>query len=375
MERTQWRERAGRMPAGALGMLFLVLMVEGFVPRDNLDTLDADDWRYQVSRGEAVRSARGRDVLYFGDSLMEDGILPAVIERRSGLRGYNLAVNGSQPSVSYFLFRKALASGARPRAVVLECHSYLLIPSPECKARHLPYLLDALETLSLAWQSRSGTLFAQAMAGRVLPSLRCRGMLRQWVYEAFAGKVHAVRYQMGLILPHWKLHQGAQLVPSRHSDHWDIETYARDTYPKDWRPDPVNVEYLRRFFALAEANGVRTYWLLPPAHPKVQQAKERSGADAGYEAFVRSFQSQFSKLVVLDGRHAEYEPGVFFDPDHLGRDGAVVLSEGVGDALRHDPKSNRWVELPRYRARPIDPALTLAPFDKLFPNAAVILRR
>ncbi len=337
-----WRRGWKRFPFGLLGMLVLMAATERFVRKHDLDALDHDDWRYHLSRQEFPRAARDKDLLYFGDSLMLLGVEPSVVERRSGWSGYNLAISAAQPSAAYFAFRKALDAGARPKAVVLECHWRLVASKPEERTQNWPHLLGYRESLDLAWQARDAALFGALVVRKTLPSMRGRNELRKWIVTTVNGKLHGVHSQMTLIMPHWRNHQGAQIVPSRHTDTWDTLAHARSMYPADWQPHPVNVAYLRRFFALAEERGVAVYWLLPPIHPRVLEANERSGVNAKHEAFVRSFQTRFPHLVVLDGRRAGYDPGVFFDPDHLGREGAFVLSQDLGDLLRRPATTDRW---------------------------------
>src|SRR5690349_13984720 len=102
-----------------LGMLALVAAAELLVARgaERLTTPVCWDW---IQAGRAARrEARGCRVLAFGDSLIKCGVAPAVIEGRLGGRAHNLAVGGGLPPADYFLLRRALAAGARPRAVLI----------------------------------------------------------------------------------------------------------------------------------------------------------------------------------------------------------------------------------------------------------------
>src|SRR5579883_1943148 len=110
--------RHSPFPAGLVGMLALVAAVEYSLARHDFSVLSLTQWDGRASRQAAEKEAKGCDVLIFGDSLVKLGVLPRVIEERSGLRSYSLAVAGSQPLASYFLLRRALNEGARPSAVV-----------------------------------------------------------------------------------------------------------------------------------------------------------------------------------------------------------------------------------------------------------------
>ena len=107
----------------------------------------------------------------------------------------------------------------------------------------------------------------------------------------------------------------------------------------------------------------RAYWLLPPQRTRLQARRERSGAEAGYVRFVRSFAGACPHVTVLDGRHAGYDHALFVDATHLDGQGAYTLSRDVADVLRRDLAEaaahavGRWVELPAYRACPVEVAL------------------
>lgn len=356
MDVSRWKMRLGRLPTGLIGMLVLAFAAESFVARHDLDTLDPDDWQYRLARQTAARNAKDQDVLCFGDSLMKVGVLPKVVESRSGLRMYNLAICGSQAPASYFVLRRALEGGARPAAVLVDFHPALLALKPQVNMAHWPYLLGGLDALGLAWKTHDPSFLGSLLVREALPSVRARNALRGWAVSAASGERHKVREDMPSVFRHWDRHAGAQVMPSHPERDWDVASHQRYIYPAGWKPNRVNIDYLRRFLALAETHGVPVYWLIPPVHPGVQEAKERAGFDVKYLALIRSCQERFPNLVVIDGRHAGYDPKVFFDPDHLGLEGAYALSEDLGNVLRrlrHAVPADRLVALPSFQARTV----------------------
>ena len=129
-----------------------------------------------------------------------------------------------------------------------------------------------------------------------------------------------------------------------------------------FRRHRVNAEYIHRLLDLAAERGVPVYWLLPPLAPQLQARREQTGAEADFVRFVRSFQTPTANLTVLDARHAGYDHTLFVDPTHLDGQGAYTLSRDVADILRHDRAgrgmgTQRWVDLPAYRACPVEVAL------------------
>ena len=343
-----------RFPAGLIGMLTLVYAAESFVSRHDLDALNLNDWEYHSARAAASRLARGRDVLCFGDSIMKTGVLPKSVEARSGLRVYNLAICGSQAPATYQVFRRALKRGARPSAVVVTYNPILLAQPPQSSGQGLPYLASYLDALELGWRTRDAGFLASLLVRGSLPSLRGRNNLRPWIVESVAGRLWNNRYESPIYLRHWAENQGAMIMPSNPKTPRNDQNYQRTFYAPSWTPNRVNADYLRAFMTLAESRGVTVYWLIPPIVPGLQAAKAAAGFDAKFVTFARTLLARFPNLVVIDGRHADYDPTHFCDSEHLGAEGAMALSEALGDTLRHlrrETPPDRWVELPRYRRR------------------------
>ena len=127
MNRPRWIEALGGMPMGLIGALTLILGFEWFIVRNKEVTMDAGLWTYEQARRMATRKVKDCDLLAFGDSLTKHGVAPKVIQEVAGLKGSWPTWPSPAPRspISYILFRDALRSGARPKAVVLD-----LFPSP-----------------------------------------------------------------------------------------------------------------------------------------------------------------------------------------------------------------------------------------------------
>ena len=357
-------------------MLALTAIFEAFVGRHELDAVAPNDWPYLIARRSGAREARGRDLLVLGDSQAKFGVLPGVLGPRGSLRAYNLAISGAQAAATYEVLRLALEGGARPRAVVVDFSPILLATPPRTRSEGLPFLLGYGGTLRLAWSSHDTDLVAGLLARQTLPSLRCREGLRAWVWAALEGRTNRNRLMMPEALDHWVRNDGAWVVPAMERSPEEIERNRR-LYPAGWTPDSANAHYVRLFLGLAEAHGVSVYWLMPPVHPALQAASEAAGFDRKHDTFVRALQRKFPNLVVLDGRHSGYDPAVFLDPTHLGREGAFALSQDLGDmllGLRQGQSGSmppdRWVPLPHYRPRATDPRIVAARLDVFLPEPA-----
>jgi len=353
----------GPRPWGLAGMVALVAAVEGFVLRGNLEyTSDhAATWR---ATGRAVaREAPGHGTLCFGDSMVKFGLIPRVLERETGRGAYNLAVHGGSAPTSYFLLRRALEAGARPGAAVVDFSMDFLKDGPATSLSKFPWwdLLNARENLELALATRDPDLFARVGLGRGLASLRGRFEIRAQVLACLNGKpINLAGYRRALVR-NSNRNQGAQVFPT---DPALVDTAlppGTPQYPGTWRPDPVNVAYVRKFIELADAYRVRLYWVIPPLTPGTQNYVEVSGDDALYRRFVRKVQARYPSVVVLDAGHSGFGRELFSDKVHLGREGAVAFSRAVGAAVRdgtaagkNSDKTSRWVDLPAAAGPPAD---------------------
>ena len=74
---------------------------------------------------------------------------------------------------------------------------------------------------------------------------------------------------------------------------------------------------------------------MPPISSGLQEWRERSGAEAKFEQFVRSYQERYPRVVtVLDARRVAPDPSLYVDATHLSGRGAIVLSRAVGGVLK-----------------------------------------
>ena len=342
----------GRWPTGAMGMLGLVLAVELYVARHDRDftTHWAQAWQWS-GRAAGTREAKRSQILCFGDSLVLHGVLPNVIEGRLNRRAYNLAVFKGQAPASYLLLRRALASGAKPTAALVD--GELFEDDPLDLPRLWPELASYRDCVELAWTARSPRFFAAMAVAKVLPSYKARWEIRSSVVAALGGQTGSSRTEIRLRQRNSEQNRGAQVLPL--VDGPDPRAgHIAGYLPAPWKSHPLNADFADKFLALAGSRGIPVYWLLPPYYPGIQDRREAGGWDAAYMAFLRRLQARHANLVVIDGRHAGYAANALFDLTHLNRVGAVAFSDSVAgvlrDRLEHPSESpNRWVEIPAYR--------------------------
>lgn len=340
-------------------MLVILVVIEGYIKNHpgRFGHPWGHDWRH--GRRAAGREAPGCQVLCFGDSLVKQSVIPQVLERRLGGRVYNLALGAGPPPASYFLLRRALEAGARPRAVLVDFIPHLLAEGPRFSEQLLPEVASLRDCLDLGWTSADPGLFASIALARVLPSVRDRFEIRSNALGALQGLGIAASRHLLLVASarNWKVNQGAMVAPRANRSPGDDAPHASALYPASWQCAPVNETYVRRFLDLAGSRDIQVFWLIPPFSPEVHSRREQLGLEARYTRFVESIQADYPNLVLIDARRSGYGPEVHADALHLDRQGAEVFSADLADliaqTLTRPTTLARSYNLPHFRARPL----------------------
>lgn len=340
-------------------MFGLVAAVELLVAWHPLDFSDPVSLNWRLSAEAARKQAPGASILYVGDSLVKHSVIPSVIEARTGRRGCNLGLARGPAPATYFLLRRALESGARPAAVVVDFKPGVLVGSPRYNIRYWQEILTPRECLELVRTDGGGSsLLITIGLGRLLPSFRSRHEIRGAVLAAFRGESNPLRLINEVCRRNWRVNGGANVAARNPAFTGEV---GPDQKPKLlWHMSychRANLAYIRRLMDLTAGKGVPVYWLLPPLSPDLQAKREASRAEEAYIRLVRSFQDKYPLLRVVDGRHAGYGPDVFVDATHLDGQGANTLSNELAEILRRDLGSSaparRWVHLPDFRPYPV----------------------
>lgn len=351
---TRARNRA-MLPAGLVGMIALVAAIELGLARseDRFTTLWAAAWEH--SGWAASRRAPRCEILAFGDSLVKHGLVPRVVELRTGRRCYNLAAFLGMAPLSYYLLRQAIEAGARPEAVLID--GEVLDADPLDVVRLWPEALGLRDLWDLARTGRDLGFFGPVAVARLLPSARLRYEVRAEALAALGGEDLGTRQTIAIHRRNWARNLGTDLMPAEDrppdQDPRPAAMAGLEGSSRGWRCHPLNARYTRRFLQLAKDHGIEVYWLLPPIYADFLEQRSRGGRDGSYVAFVRGLQERFPNLVVLDGRHSGYVPSTLADLTHLNRRGALGFSAAVGDEVGRRLGSAgggpRWVALPAYR--------------------------
>ncbi len=342
---------ARRWPWGMAGALLLVGLVEARLARRALDfsTIWSAAW---MNAGTAARTeATSSRLLFFGDSLVMQGVVPRVIQAETGQSAYNLAVFKGLAPASYSLLRSALDAGAKPSAVFIDAE--LLADNPAELTRLWPELISAAEAPDLAWTARDLKLGSEVALAKLLGSLRRRYEIREALTAALDGRRHEPRFGLRAQMKAWSRNLGANLpkTPVAVSEKAIQDLETNGYWPGEWLANEVNRKYLDAFIHLAEGSGARVYLLVPPVHPEVQRRRDGGGLTARFDTFLRRLLDRHPGLTVLDGRRCELGGDAMADLTHLNPLGAVIHSTLLGRALngslgpREESPADRWVLL------------------------------
>lgn len=326
------RRVAGRLPLGLIGMVVLVAALDIAMFRVDRFTVDqAESWRF---KGEWARGGRaaGAEILIFGDSLMEFGVLPGVIGSQAGLGAVNLAVHDGSPASSLVLLRRALAAGARPRGIVVDFMPHQLARDllGGGFTRSWPALATPAEAARLAVAVGDHEFFATAMAGRLLGCLAARHEVREAIAALVRGEPPVPKQDVALLRRHWHANGGAQVIPGRVSRPVGP---VEGLFPSEWVLDPAADASVRAFLELAASHRIPVYWLVPPIRPDAREWRDRMGLDDPYFAYVADRVAESGAVMVLDARDGGFAAGWFADAVHLKRPGAEALSRALAVTL------------------------------------------
>jgi hypothetical protein len=378
-----------RAPSGLLGLLVLVTFTERFVARHDVDFSNATaaNWRY--SEREARRKTDPGMILCFGSSLVKYGVLPRLIEEATRRQAFNLAVcNGHMPS-SYYLLKRALDSGARPAALVVDCQDGPLArveadrqaEALRVNLRQWPELLTWRDGIDLAWAARDAKFLADWAVSRLLQSYRARFEIRTSVVATLRGTSGSSRLDVIAVRRNWALNEGAQVMPRGTVPPADLpstEPYdaarAAESLRANFKRNKLTDLYIDRFLSLAASHNLPVFWVLPPLAPAHQADRDRAGISHYFSQQAESARAKYANVTVVDARRSGYASSVFWDKVHLDRQGACAFTielAGVIDRVLKGPGGDkRWISLPHYQ----EAKLSLAIEDVMQTRAAIAAR-
>lgn len=346
-----------RIPTGLLGALVAIVVVEIGIGGTERDRADVLEMVWNDSGSAAKTQSAESEILFFGDSMIKHGLVPPVFESKQALRAYNLAMDGGPPAASEILLKRALDSGAKPRAVIVDFELCFLNADIWAQAGIWPEILGFRDCWNLSWNARDPGFFAAMTLKLILPSLRDRISLRQRILDSSAGR--PVSHSRGLLSikeRHWRVNRGADLLTAPPDFQGAFPTGECLLTQSGGEMDRLNLGAIDRFVEIARRRKILVFVLMPPILPEVQRLRESRGLHSRHVTFLRSLVERHPNLVVIDARNSGYGVNQFADYVHLNREGALVLSFDVADQVAQFLSSEtipRWIRLSQFGIRAI----------------------
>jgi hypothetical protein len=357
-------------------MLGLVAAIELLVAGHPLEFSDPVSLNWRLSAEDAVTKAPGASILCVGDSLVKHGVIPKILQMRTGRRACNLAIARGPAPATYFLLRRALDAGAKPAALVVDYKPSVLVGSPRYNLRYWQEIATARECVELVRADGGGSLLTAIVVGRLLPTFRSRHEIRAAILAALRGEANPLRLIGQMCRRNWGVNDGANVAARNSAFHGEVgPDQQKALLWHVWYCHRANRLFIQRLLDLTASRQIPVYWLLPPLSPQLQVKREQSSAEAGYLKFVRSFQRKYAHLTIVDGRHSQYGHEVFVDATHLDGQGARTLSVSLSDILERDlshagTHAPRWINL-----RPYQPLLASMPLEDIEQSRKVVSAR
>ncbi len=163
------------IPWGVAGMVALVIGIEGFIFRHWSDLTDpvSLSWRFRRRlRSRRLATARSSASATAWSSTDWFRVSSS---RTSGMKAANLSAARASTLLTYCLLRRALDSGARPAALIINAKPAVLLGGPEFNARPWQEVLGLRDASELLQITRNAPFVASTLVGRLLPSLRALG--------------------------------------------------------------------------------------------------------------------------------------------------------------------------------------------------------
>ncbi len=327
--RSEMTARPRVLPTGFLGMLALMAAIECGVIGLR-ETLGWSTWSFAYSFEWAGGAARDCEILCFGDSLVKCGIVPSVIEARTGRRTFNLAVLGSSAPFSYLLLRRSLDSGARPSAVIVDFSEKHLASPIFTYEQGMAEVFGLRDSVGLALQMKRADLLARWAFAQLCWTFRGRAEIREFILAGLAGQRPPVVARDRALRRNATVNQGALVLSKQVLRPANMEPGLLET---NLTARSINLIYMRRFLDLAAERGIPVYVVLMPLDPPVQRCRFELGLEKRYDRTIQAMTSRYPNVTVLDGREMAMDSSAFADYTHVDRDGAMAVSQALADVL------------------------------------------
>lgn len=260
------------------------------------------------------------DYIMIGSSRTECFFNTVIIDSITGLKGYNMGLDGSEFAESYLLLDQFFEHNNKARVVFIQTDIFQMMPDysysyPFHEYRYLPYMGDA--TVASVVAEKRGIL--KYTLWKYVPFIKYAefnteynivDILSKYSHKPYLYANNGFRY--------------LQTIP--HNDDFDDKRYTDERINSKMNVPDGN-PYLDKIVALLKVKGCQPVFIQPPVYARIEGwarqfdiAKEARKANIPYCDYLRMDISA--------------KGSVFRDYTHLDGKGAVIFSAQIADSIK-----------------------------------------
>jgi lysophospholipase L1-like esterase len=330
-------------------------------------------WR-DTGRDSRSPEAREADVILLGDSMIRCGLVPEILEAKTGRKTVTLALTGGRPSAALLLLNRVLEQGGAPSVVVIDFEPLILINSPYSAWTAWYELLEPRDVFDFGQWMHDPSFPASFSLGHAFLSIRHR-QLFEGQFKAFVENgdwLHSLATAETVATPPVLSHGTPARAPAsvhtqplndggHHSLKIDVNqepaefasTNPANSLGELLPPLPRTVEFqltslspgatnkleakaVIKLLRLTRDQKIALYIAIPPRGAELEKHLDDHGLAAWRDRFHDSLLREFPHVRVIDSRHAGYSDLLFSDSSHVNHAGAQAWSRDFAATLARE---------------------------------------
>jgi hypothetical protein len=362
MRKTSFISNSKDIPWAFVGCFLALLIVEILI-RTNIDRIRITEDAIIIQKQKyLLTNTIDYNCLMLGDSRflgvnakISSDIISEKLKTDINCFNYSLPNHGIQGY--YFLLKKYLSEKRAPQFIVFSSAPFALtdnwhIENPKMpksalyRFAHLFSVRDALESfktkiflriLLIKLENRSYLITYRALIKQLFKNPAGTIDMAQFVVPSIKNKNGGVIYDRTNIKKN-KENNGV----SFHVMPVTLEEVLKsDLYKQLIIINKESVEWLNKFFSLAEKNKIKVFILNAPLVEDIYNKRQLDGSNANYISQMDKFKDDFDNITFIKPLLEPYPLELFSDSQHLNRNGVarftIESAEKIAEALTNGP--------------------------------------
>jgi hypothetical protein len=318
-----------RFPTAAVSALILMVCFELFITKDALRFYEGAQLATQFKATFAKEKSNDFDYIIIGHSFIYFAVRPDLVDKETGLRGYNFSVTKELSLLSELCILRNYLENAKklPKYIIVSVDQFACADSKERHPDKVSYLYGTDQSCRDLFYEEFGlieTLKTQ------IPSIR-----HQWFFQRTYLEPQKFHW--------WTEEQINRELEKVQKDQGHLKWRVNETYVKEplteeqawsWR-EPVTdfcKKYLEQILDLATAAGSQVIYIIP---------SQFYGSNKKYNDYIFSLAEKYPELLIWDsqdvlGEDAQY----YYDQSHPNAKGTEKFSKYLAEKLKELEKNN-----------------------------------